>query len=202
MPLSRASSLTSGLLFQSLCRVVQWAEHLFSARSTCIFPYHLSSVRGVTRRLEKLFLEGACTTQKSLEGKTHHDTAKIPLSLPDPYMLLAVTPSGDRPLLNENMGHLSFCSRGSGLLESNHRSFWLLISTGRNAWDAALLLTEDRPCWGFPYWPIPAVGICTKGQEAAECLFIITALCHMLVAQLRGCNMSLKTCASGTHLLK
>lgn len=71
---------------------------------TCVFPYNLSSVQGVIRRLEKLSLEGACATQKSLEGKTHHDTAKIPLSLPDPYMLLAVTPSGDRHLLNENMG--------------------------------------------------------------------------------------------------
>lgn len=65
--------------------------------------FHIIFVQGVTRRLEKLSLERAYATQKSLEGKAHHDYAKVSLCLPDPYMLLAVTLSSDRHLLNENL---------------------------------------------------------------------------------------------------
>lgn len=45
----------------------------------------------------------ASAPQKSLEGKTHHYTAKMSLSLTAPYMLLAVTLSSDRHLLHENL---------------------------------------------------------------------------------------------------
>lgn len=88
----------------------------------------------------------ACATQKSLEGKTYHDTAKMSLSLSDPYMLLAVTHLVTGTCYMKTSGHLSFYSWESDLLESNHRSLWLLIPTGGSAWDVALLLTEDRPC--------------------------------------------------------
>lgn len=52
------SQLADLLFSQSLWRAVQWPEHLSSARSPCVFPYNLSSVWRVTRRLEKLSLEG------------------------------------------------------------------------------------------------------------------------------------------------
>lgn len=135
------------------------------------------------------------------------------LSLSDPYTLLAVTHLVTGTCYKKTSGHLSFCSWGSDLLEGNQRSLWLLIPTGGSAGDAALLLTEDRPCWGFLAGPSLLWGFAPKGRKQ-QCLFSSTVPSHlsptedwqvlpaMLVAQLRGWNTSLKICASRTPLLR